>query len=291
MPATDVAIDEVLEAEEHAEEAEAAESTEVDESMEDPSLAAAAGAGPAHQIEEDEGAVVAMPDEEMPSLAGGLGLVNINNILGVPLFYERGSNPGPRQFPVASSLRPILEAIVKQVQERAPAGFGRLQRISSAGMFVQKPGAHGQGRACDWDRLVFANLKISPIEHQHESPSLAKRMRYWAFGAICRSNCAFVLHGLYNAAHGDHYHTDNFTGVAFNRQSEATVKLLQAILNDIHRHTPRLDTDGDYGQESRTAFGQAMEQLQLTGSIDDVEVWRKFLRRSARLGFVQSMNA
>ena len=290
MPATDVAIDEVLKAEGFAEETEAAESIEVDESMEDPSLAADAGAGPAHTIEDDE-AVAATPDEEeMPGLAGGLGLVNIGNILGIPLFYERTSNPGPRQFPVASSVRPILEAIVKQTQERAPAGFGQLRQISTAGMFVQKPGAHGQGRACDWDRLVFENLKISPLEHDHRSPSLAKRMRYWAFGAICRSNCAFVLHGLYNAAHGDHIHTDNFTGVAFNRQSEATVKLLQAVLNDIHGHTPRLDTDGDYGQKSKDAFGQAMQQLQLTGSIDDVEMWRKFLRRSARLGFVRSMS-
>ena len=285
MNATDVVINDLLRAEEKAEASEAV--AKVDESAEDPSLEASS------ETErtgiDDASAVTAPPGEEMPGVRAA-GLVNISDILGVPLFYERVSDPGPRQFPVASSFLPVLEAIVTQVQERAPAGFGPLQRISSAGMFVAKPGAHGHGRGCDWDRLVFANLEISPIDHDHRSSSLAKRMRYWAFGAICRSNCAFVLHGLYNADHADHYHTDNLTGIAFNRQSQATVKLLQAMLNDIYGHTPKLETDGDFGPKSREAFGQAMDQLQLTGSIDDVNVWTKFLRRSARLGFERSMH-
>ena len=285
MKATDVVIDDLLRAEQRAEAAEAV--TNRDETAEDPSLEASSET---ERTGIDDGsAVTAPPGEEMPSVRAA-GLVNISDIRGVPLYYERVSNPGPRQFPVANSYRPVLDAIVTQAQERAPAEFGPLQRISSAGMFVAKPGAHGQGRGCDWDRLAFANLEISPIDHDHRSPSLAKRMRYWAFGAICRSNCAFVLHGLYNAEHADHYHTDNLTGIAFNRQSQATVKLLQAILNDIYGHTPRLETDGDFGPKSREAFGQAMSQLQLTGSIDDVNVWTKFLRASARLGFERSMH-
>lgn len=279
MQATDVLIEDLLKAEEDAE----TDELPVDESPEDPKLEASAET---ERVGIDEGP----PEEGIPSPDAGGGVVTIGNILGVPLFFER-LNPGPRQFPVASSFVPVLEAIVKQTQERAPAGFGPLQRIVSAGFQVAKPGAHGQGRACDWDRLVFANLQISPIEQDHKSPSPAKRMRYWAFGAICRSNCAFVLHGLFNADHEDHYHTDNLTGVAFNRQSEATVKLTQAILNEIFGTTPKLDTDGDFGEKSQAAFGEALGQLQLTGSIDDVNVWRKFLRRSARLGFVRSMTA
>lgn len=285
MNATDVVINDLLRAEEKAEASEAV--AKVDESAEDPSLEASS------ETErtgiDDASAVTAPPGEEMPGVRAA-GLVNISDILGVPLFYERVSDPGPRQFPVASSFLPVLEAIVTQVRERAPAGFGPLHQISSAGMFVAKPGAHGHGRGCDWDRLVFANLEISPIDHDHRSSSLAKRMRYWAFGAVCRSNCAFVLHGLYNADHADHYHTDNLTGIAFNRESMATVKLLQAMLNDIYGHTPKLDTDGDFGPKSREAFGLAMDQLQLTGSIDDLSVWTKFLRRSARLGFERSMH-
>ncbi len=275
-------IDDVLAAEEEVEPGEAAEAIEADESTEDPSLE---HSSKTERTGIDD--VSAPPPEELPR---GPALVTIRDLLGVPLFYERISPVGPRQFPVAPSFRPVLEAIVRQVQKRAPAGFGALQRISSAGMFVQKPGAHGEGRACDWDRVVFANVRISPIERDHASSSLAKRMRYWALGAICRSNCAFVLHGLYNADHEDHYHTDNMTGIRFNRQSLATVKLLQAVLNDIHGAEPRLATDGSYGQKSEDAFARAMERMRLAGSIDSVGTWQRFLRRSARLGFVQSLS-
>jgi hypothetical protein len=276
-------IDEVLEAEEALESEEADDLPSVDEGMEDPTLEESTETE-RESIDDEEAVVVT--DDDRPGIAG---VGSIDNIRGVPLFYERTANPGPRSFPVARSFRPTLEAIVKQVDARAPQGFGRLKRISSAGMFVAKPGAHGLGRACDWDRIVFGNVQIAPLAKDHKSPSRAKRMRYWAFGAIARSNCAFVLHGLYDSAHADHFHTDNLTGIGFNRSSEATVKLLQAVLNDIHGHTPKLETDGDFGSNTSGAFTQAMAQLHLSGSIDDVRVWRKFLRRSARLGFVRSL--
>jgi peptidoglycan hydrolase-like protein with peptidoglycan-binding domain len=80
------------------------------------------------------------------------------------------------------------------------------------------------------------------------------------------------------------------TGVAFNRHSEATVKLLQAVLKDIHGHN--IATDGDFGPRTSEALTDALTNMNLSGgSIDDVETWRRFLRRSARVGFVRSMNA
>jgi hypothetical protein len=278
-------IEEVLQAEEDLESSEEVDADlPVDESAEDPELELSTATE--RESIDDEEAVVVTDEADLSGIAGVAG---IGNILGVPLFYERISNPGPRNFPVANTFRPTLEAIVKQVQERVPPQFGRMTRISSAGMFVGKAGAHGKGRGCDWDRIVFENIEIAPIDQDHASPSRAKRMRYWAFGAVCRSNCAFVLHGLYDEAHRDHFHTDNMTGVAFNRQSEATVKLLQAVLKDIHGHN--IATDGDFGSESSRALTDALAKMNLSGgSIDNVEVWRRFLRRSARVGFVRSLN-
>ncbi len=210
------------------------------------------------------------------------GITRIRTILGVPLFYERGQPPAPRSFDVAEGFVPTLEATVKQVRERVPQSFGPLQHISTAGMFVAKPGRHGEGRACDWDRLVFANAKISPLEREHKSASLEKRRRYWAFAAICRSNSCFVLHGFFNAPHEDHIHADNSTGVGFN-SAESTVKLCQAVLNDIFGE--HLEVDGDFGQNTRQAFARAASRLDLPDDIGDSMVWRRFLRRSARLGF------
>ena len=229
MTGIEIDVDEVLTAEEGLETAEAVDDERrgVGDSPEDPALEAELDPAGHDWVDEGDQSLLEEDDDRRAP-----GITRISNILGVPLFYERGQPParGASTSPRASY--PILEATVKQVRERVPQSFGPLQQISTAGMFVSKPGKHGEGRACDWDRLVFANAKISPLDRDHASASLAKRRRYWAFAAICRSNSCFVLHGRYNAPHEDHVHADNSTGIGFNA-AESTVKLCQALLNDI----------------------------------------------------------
>jgi hypothetical protein len=216
-----------------------------------------------------------------------LDLVAVDDLLGVPLRYERARPPRPAQFLVGRSFLPVLEATVKQVRDRAPAAFGPLERISSAGMYVAKPGRHGEGLACDWDRFSFERLSIAPIEYEHASHSLPKRQRYWSLAAICRSNSCFVLHGAYDRAHRDHVHADRSTGVGFN-EAPSTVELVQSVLNEIHGAVPKLAVDGIYGPRTRAAFERAAEHLRLDGDIRELRVFLPFLRRSARLGFAQS---
>jgi hypothetical protein len=226
------------------------------------------------------------PDEGLlrPPEGTKAPFVDVTEVLGVPLFYERTANPGPRRFPVAPGFVPILRRSVKQIRERAPAGFGELDRIFSAGMFVDKPGMHGRGLACDWDRLVFRNVEIAPIERDHASPSLATRQRYWALGAILRSNACFVLHGKHDAPHADHFHQDHSIGAGFNRQ-HSTVTLTQAILNDIWDASPKLAVDGDFGTKTAGALAKVLQRIGLSNDVDNVNVWQRFLRRSGRLGF------
>ena len=212
------------------------------------------------------------------------GLVSISAIRGVPLQYERSS---AHAFLVARSFLPYLEAIVDSVRHRVPASYGALQRISSAGMYVAKPGRHGEGRACDWDRLTFAHVSIAPIEGDHASPDLARRRRYWAFVALCRSHCCYTLHGRYNRDHENHVHCDNSTGVEFNA-NRSTVTLLQALLNDVHGAAPALTVDGVYGPRTRAATAVAIARLGLSGDVHERAVWLALLRRSARLGFALS---
>jgi hypothetical protein len=236
-------------------------------------------------LDDPDEALFEPPDAAGGGDAAGAGdVIEVSKLLGVPLFYERTANPGPRSFPVARGFVPILERSVKQVRERAPAGFGELKRIFSGGMFVVKPGMHGIGKACDWDRLVFENLEIAPIEHEHASSSLKTRRRYWALGAILRSNACFVLHGKHDAPHADHFHQDHSISVAFNRQ-HSTVTLTQAVLNDIWDASPKLVVDGDFGQNTAAALAKVFQRIGLPNDVDDVKVWQRFLRRSGRLGF------
>jgi hypothetical protein len=207
----------------------------------------------------------------------------IGAIDGVPLFYERlATGPKPITLTVARSYLPILERTVKDVKARAPAAFGPLKRISSAGTFVDKPGMHGLARAIDWDRWTFGELEIAPIRRHHASPSRAVRRRYWGLAAICRANSSFVLHGRYDTAHEDHIHQDNGSNVRF-AEMESTVKLCQAILDDIFGDD--LPIDGGFTAGTQSALQRAMERVQLDGNFQDVTTWKRFLRRSGRLGF------
>jgi hypothetical protein len=280
MTDIDPVLDDLVEAEEAVEATEGrdvkvAPTYEVPERSADPDPRS-------HLDDVSEEDLVAPGEEEEAAVP----VVSFGAILGVPLWYERIATPGPRQFPVAPSFRPILETTLKQVLERVPSSWGRLQRICTAGLYVGKAGMHGRGRACDWDRLVFERVEIAPREHDHASPSLAKRQRYWALAAIFRSNAEYVLHGHYDADHGDHIHFDNGGTLAFRRKSRAAVTLCQAILNDIFGQSPKLEIDGAFGPKTSAALQTALAKVQLTGTVDEVEVWRRFLRRAGRLGFM-----
>jgi hypothetical protein len=226
--------------------------------------------------------------EEAPA---AVPTVRIHDVLGVPLWWERTAPVGPRSFPVATSFVPVLERTVRAVLNRAPVALGGLERISTAGLFVDKGGAHGLGRACDWDRLVFENVAIAPRDGDHAAASLPKRRRYWAFAALCRSVAAHVLHGHYNAPHRDHVHADDTGPFPFQAGSRASVTLVQAILNDVFGQSPRLSIDGAFGPLTRGALSAALARLQLEGIVTDPAVWQRFLRRSGRLGFVLSVRS
>jgi hypothetical protein len=61
------------------------------------------------------------------------------------------------------------------------------------------------------------------------------------------------------------------------------------VLNDIFGQTPKLTIDKEYGPKTEAALNAALSRLRLDGTVEDERTWRRFLRRSARLGFVLSV--
>lgn len=233
------------------------------------------------------------PDDLAPDIdddpGADTGMIMVGKLDGVPLFFARGVPERPQSFPMSPAFRTVLEATVKSVRFRAPQGFGRLESITSAGAFVDKPGAHGKGRAFDHDAWTFANVDIRPLRQDHAAASRAQRQRYWALAAIIRSRSAFVLHGEYDAAHRDHIHQDEIAGTrAFTTGSEASVKLVQALCKHIYANR-ELKIDGDFGNTTKAATRAAMRKVDLPGDIFDNGQWERFLLRSGRLGFELSL--
>jgi len=273
-------IDEVLEAEREADDV-------IDDAVQDGEVAEADEADACNALD-------GLPDEQLvPDLDDDAlavaGLVTVADLDGVPLFYARAGAPRPQSFAIERGFSDVLVATVKSVRFRAPQAFGALVSITSAGAFVNKPGAHGQGRAFDHDAWTFEDVDIRPLRQDHAAASRALRQRYWALAAIIRSRSAFVLHGEYDAAHRDHVHQDNVAATrAFTTGSEATVKLAQAICKHIYGNT-NLAIDGDFGPLSRAAVRGAMIRADLPGDVFDNAQWHTFLLRSGRLGFELSL--
>ncbi len=233
------------------------------------------------------GPVVVLDAGDDGAEEGGLPLDRISTLGGVPLLYGRGAGgPMERTFSVEHDFSAQLERTVAVVVKRAPVEFGALRSITSAGMFVDKPNSlHAVGRACDWDVMTFAHVTISPFRKDHASPRLAARQRYWSLAALLRSSSAYVLHAESNADHQDHLHQDNGAMTAFDASSPTTVKLVQALCNEVFQAEPRLGVDGRFGHDTRAAVAEALGTVGLNGDLTSLTTWRRFLRRSARLGF------
>jgi hypothetical protein len=283
----DEVIDEVLSAEQadadSVEDEVAAGDDQADEIAETEACGPLNDVALGEQVGEDSGAA-----GNLVAAAGSL--VTVAQLDAVPLFFARGVPARPQSFSIEPGFRDVLVQTIRSVRARTPASFGDLVRITTAGAFVDKPGMHGLGRAFDHDAWTFEHVDIRPIRHDHVAASRAQRQRYWALAAIMRSHSAFVLHGHFNADHEDHIHQDNGGSRPFTTSSPATVKLVQAVCNHIYSESPALDIDGGFGELSAGAVRRAMIKAGLAGDVFDPAQWRRFLRRSGRLGFRLSMH-
>ena len=279
-------LDDVVAAEEKAE----IDDTDLHATGSPHDIATTEAAGGPELSEEDAcGSVAGLPDT--PPVHEGLAAsVRVSELAGVPLFFLRGDSPQETSFPAAPAFAELLERTAKVIAGRAPDGFGRLRSIASAGIFNDRPPSlHAKGRACDWDMVTFAQVTVSPLGHDHADQSAATRARYWALASLIRSCSAFVLHAEFNADHEDHIHQDDGGRFAFDPGSGTTVKLVQSLCNEVYGLTPRLVVDGSFGQLSRTALRAAMDAVHVDGDVTDAGTWRRFLRRSGRLGFEKSI--
>lgn len=201
---------------------------------------------------------------------------------GVPVHYDRrnnqdyGTEGAPATFFATAEFEAKLDRCFEQLWELTP--FGRARIITSAGAFVDKPGFHGMGRALDLDGIFWPDQTFVTLFDGFQGRN---RPLYLAVEAVLRMHFGQVLNYNFNAAHRDHFHIDDLAP-GFRRTSKTATFFVQNALTFVLGHS--VGRDGVFGPETDGAVGQALSDLGISGSINNLNVWRQFL-----LGIVQTV--
>lgn len=210
---------------------------------------------------------------------------SFSTVDGVPLYYWRAGSKQRTTVRGTYAFQRKLDNFVKDLRTFTEPSYGRLVSVATAGLYVNKPGAHGRGRAFDLDDVTWSRLSATPYARQHASGDRAVRRRYVALDAVCRRQFKYVLDGWYNAAHADHLHLDDSGGGrTLNKSFRSDVVFVQAVCNQLTGTT--LAVDGEYGPMTDRAYREAKRRSGVTGDTSsDVGAWLAFLAAVARAGF------
>jgi hypothetical protein len=213
-------------------------------------------------------------------------------LAGVPVHYDRlppqfpyGSRGKAMNFHSTQSFQQKLEACFKELWAVCP--LGKAEVITSAGAYVAKPGAHGQGRGFDIDGIFWKDKAFITLQYPQD------RRFYTAVEAVLRKHFGNVLNYEYDGAHKDHFHIDDLTAPSFRITSKARVLFLQMALTYFFNRP--VEIDGRIGRETNSAARGALIDLKLAkaSEVSDDEklhtrlnkVWPEFLDASAAEGF------
>ncbi len=150
-----------------------------------------------------------------------------NNINGIALHYARladhpyGTKGLQRNFTVDETFLPVLKTAFREVFDNCPLGVPDI--ITTAGIFVNKPGQHGHGRALDLDAIFWGGASLVTLNFIHQ------KELYLGIESYLRRHFGLVLNHFY-PDHKDHWHIDISVPVDFNEDSQSETLYLQMVL-------------------------------------------------------------
>jgi hypothetical protein len=232
--------------------------------------------------------------------AGGAGAappsateMRFDQLDGVPLGYWRwrdgtaGRRVERQAFYSTADFHRRLVVWVRDLKDISAryGGLVGMNRIITAGTFVDKPLEHGKGMAFDLDQVRWSNGTSTPYAREHASPDLRTRRRYLAVDAVCRRHFHWVLDGGFNAEHADHLHLDTAGGaLVCDRGARSDTAFVQQVVNAFQGG--RLPVDGAWGPVTQRAFEESRRRLGVAGDpYATPAVWQQWLLRVAACGF------
>lgn len=204
-----------------------------------------------------------------------------NSVGGVPTHYARqpvapyGTIGVARAFHCTRAFFSKLDACFQELWRVSP--HGRALAVVSAGAYVDKPGAHGQGRAFDIDAIFWPGKTLVtrnfPTDQNY----------YLGVEAVLRKHFGVVLDYNYNAAHRDHFHIDDSVSVGFSRARSHTL-FMQAVCSHIFGKSFRGGVDGAFGSGTQGALDEVCAELGVATPLTVLANWNNFLDAVARRG-------
>lgn len=212
---------------------------------------------------------------------------------GVPLCYWRwtdgtaGRRVQRQTFASTKDFHRRLVVFVRDLKDISAryGGLVTMNRIVTAGTFVNKPLEHGKGMAFDLDQVRWTGGAITPYAREHAAANLGVRRRYLALDAVCRRHFHWVLDGRFNPGHADHIHVDTAGGaLVYDRTARSDSVFVQQAVNDFMG--ARLAVDGNWGPATQRALAESCKRLGVAGDpYATPAVWAQWNLRVAACGF------
>ncbi|HEX6755734.1 MAG TPA: hypothetical protein VF109_07280 [Mycobacteriales bacterium] len=221
-------------------------------------------------------------------------LVSYNEIWGQRTYYEGTGQPS--YFSYEPGFYARLETWLQYWYVNTPGTWLTPLRVWSYGAYVNKPGAHGLGRAFDLTRLYVTSggtiTRTFRADYNNwrnltgTELTLIRRW-YWGTSASLHYHFRHVLTYPYNSEHWNHIHIDNLISGSgnsnFATSSEAQVKHVQACCTYIWGYSTTID--GIWGPQSDTNSRRVLARVGRSGGLTTSQSnWLLFNHVSTRYG-------
>jgi len=214
-------------------------------------------------------------------------LIDCTNALGVDLMYDRMTELGVPYPGVKFRCSPEFHKVLVRIGDYLME-IGLIDdsiTVLTAGCYVDKPGQHGKGNACDFDGFLTGDDEVvlykAGVNHEVEGYRIRSMSRRLARRIECAIGlyAGVVLTEYYDSRHKGHIHFDISRFIDW-RGSKSQILAVQASLKEFHNSEVAID--GIMGKQTRDNFTEFM------GLEDGAQItkarWRTFLHKIARGG-------
>lgn len=226
--------------------------------------------------------------------AAALTLASHSEIWGQQTYYEIGG--AATSFSYDPAFYTQLETWLAFWYTHTPTTWVIPLRVYSYGAYVNKPGAHGLGRAFDLSQLrVTSGGSVArtfwgryDLWQSTTGGELSFwRRNYWGTSASLHYHFRNVLTYPYNADHHNHIHIDNLvsgSGLStFDTTSKAQVQHVQACCTYIWGYATAID--GAWGPQTSGNASRVLARVGSSGSLTSSTAnWRTFNLKSTEYG-------